>query len=71
MDYPQANRHQCDLDVLFAALAGTPVNGTVPSLPAIAWVKAPTAADGHPAYSGPDTEGAFVGDLAARLKASP
>jgi len=73
LSYPQANRHQRDLSVLYAALAGTapPGQSVVPSLPAISWVKAPQLEDGHPGYSGPALEDAFVGDLAARLKASP
>jgi phospholipase C len=72
MDYQQANRHQRDLSVLYAALSRTPLAGpdTVPSLPAISWVKAPQLEDGHPGYSGPALEDAFVGDLVARLKAS-
>ena len=71
MSYPQANRHQRDISVFDAALAGTPVGGQVPVLPAISWVKAPQIDDGHPGYSGPALEDAFVGDLVARLKASP
>jgi phospholipase C len=73
LSYPQANRHQRDLSVFDAALAGKPVAGqsVVPTLPAISWVKAPQLEDGHPGYSGPALEDAFVGDLAARLKASP
>jgi phospholipase C len=71
MSYPQANRHQRDLSVLDAALAGTPISGQVPVLPAISWVKAPQIDDGHPGYSGPALEDAFVGDLVSRLKASP
>ena len=70
MSYPQANRHQRDLSVFDAALAGTPVSGQVPTLPAISWVKAPQLEDGHPGYSGPALEDAFVGDLVTRLKAS-
>ena len=66
MDYPQANRHQRDLSLLYAALAGSPSV----SLPAISWVKAPQLEDGHPGYSGPALEDAFVGDLVARLQAS-
>jgi phospholipase C len=71
-DYPEANRHQRDLSVFDAALAGTPLPGqsVVPTLPAISWVKAPQMEDGHPGYSGPALEDAFVGDLVARLKAS-
>jgi phospholipase C len=73
MDYTQANRHQRDLDVLYAALAGKPVTGQtiVPQLPSISWVKAPQLEDGHPGYSGPALEDAFVGDLVAKLQASP
>jgi phospholipase C len=70
MDYPQANRHQRDLSLLYAALAGTPVGGQSVRLPAISWVKAPQLEDGHPGYSGPALEDAFVGDLVARLQAS-
>jgi len=70
MDFPQANRHQRDLSVLYAALAGTQVNGQSVSLPAISWVKALQMEDGHPGYSGPALEDAFVGDLVARLQAS-
>lgn len=70
MDYPQPDRHQRDLDVLNAALAGTPIDGTVPELPAISWVKAPTADDGHPAYSGPGGDGRFLADLYSRLRSS-
>jgi phospholipase C len=70
LSYPQANRHQRDISVFDAALAGTPVSGTVPTLPAISWVKAPQIDDGHPGYSGPALEDAFVGDLVSRLKAS-
>ena len=71
MGYPEANRHQRDLSVFDAALAGTPISGQVPTLPAISWVKAPQIDDGHPGYSGPALEDAFVGDLVSRLKASP
>jgi len=73
MSYPQANRHQRDLSLLDAALAGQPVAGqsVVPTLPAISWVKAPQFEDGHPGYSGPALEDAYVGDLVSRLKASP
>ncbi len=71
MSYPEANRHQRDLSVFDAALAGTPISGQVPTLPAISWVKAPQIDDGHPGYSGPALEDAFVGDLVSRLKASP
>jgi phospholipase C len=72
LNYPQANRHQRDLSVLYAALAGSPISGQsiVPTLPAISWVKAPQLEDGHPGYSGPALEDAFVGDLVARLKTS-
>jgi len=70
MDYPQANRHQRDLSLFYAALAGTQVGGQSVSLPAISWVKAPQVEDGHPGYSGPALEDAFVGDLVARLQAS-
>jgi phospholipase C len=74
LSYPQANRHQRDLSVFNAALAGTAVAGSgssvVPTLPAISWVKAPQIDDGHPGYSGPALEDAFVGDLVSRLKAS-
>ncbi len=71
MDYPQANRHQRDLSVLDAALAGIEVGGQVPQLPAISWVKAPQMEDGHPGYSGPALEDAFLGDLVSKLQASP
>jgi phospholipase C len=70
MSYSQANRHQRDLSVFDAALAHTSISGHVPTLPAISWVKAPQLQDGHPGYSGPALEDAFVGDLVARLKAS-
>ncbi len=70
MNYSQPNRHQRDLDVLYAALSGAPINGTVPDLPAISWVKAPTASDGHPGYSNPNSDDRFVGDLVSRLKSS-
>jgi phospholipase C len=72
LTYPQANRHQRDLSVLYAALAETPLPGqkVVPRLPSISWVKAPQIDDGHPGYSGPALEDAFVGDLVAKLKAS-
>lgn len=69
--YPQANRHQRDLSLLYAALAGTAINGTVPQLPSISWVKADQPEDGHPGYSGPALEDQFVGDLVSRLKSSP
>lgn len=71
MDYSQANRHQRDLSLLYAALGGTQVGGQSVGLPAISWVKAPQIDDGHPGYSGPALEDAFVGDLVARLQASP
>ena len=69
-DYPQANRHQRDLSVLDAALAGTPINGVVPQLPAISWVKAEQPEDGHPGYSGPALEDAYIGDFITRLQHS-
>jgi phospholipase C len=73
LDYPQANLHQRDLSVLDAALAGQPLSGQaeVPTLPAISWVKAPESGDGHPGYSGPNQDNAFLADLVARLQASP
>ncbi len=73
MAYQQPNRHQRDLDVLYDALAGTPVSGTdtVPQLPSISWVKAPELYDGHPGYSGPALDDQFVGDLYNRVKNSP
>jgi phospholipase C len=72
LDYSQANRHQRDLGVLYAALAGQPVAGQsiVPKLPSVSWVKAPAPGDGHPSYSGPTQDDAFVGQLVSRLKAS-
>ena len=70
MSYPEANKHQRDLSVLYAALNGTQVNGQVPQLPAISWVKAPQMEDGHPGYSGPALEDQFVGDLVSRLQSS-
>jgi phospholipase C len=72
LNSPQANNHQRDLSVLYAALAGAPVAGqsVVPNLPSISWVKAPAVDDGHPSYSGPALEDAFVGDLVARLQSS-
>ncbi len=71
LSYPQADRHQRDLNVFYSALARTPVNGQVPELPAVSWVKAPTASDGHPAYSSPVPDDQFVGDLVNRVKSSP
>ena len=72
LDYSQANKHQRDLGVFYAALAGTPVTGqsVVPQLPSVSWVKAPAASDAHPGYSGPAQDDAFVGSLVSRLKAS-
>lgn len=69
-DQPQANRHQRDLDVLYSALAGTPIGSTIPRLPAISWVKAKAPNDGHPAYSNPMADDAFVGDLVHRIQTS-
>jgi phospholipase C len=72
LDYSQANKHQRDLSVLYDALAASPVSGTaaVPKLPDVSWVKAPAPGDGHPAYSGPQQDDAFVADLVSRLKGS-
>ena len=72
MSSEQANQHQRDLSVFYSALAGTPLAGqsVVPSLPSISWVKAPEIGDGHPGYSGPALEDAFVGDLVGKLQAS-
>jgi len=70
LDYSQPNRHQRDLNVLYAALAGAAINGTVPGLPAVSWVKAPTASDAHPGYSNPVSDDLFVGDLVQRLRSS-
>ena len=70
LNYAQADRHQRDLDLFYAALSGSPVNGRVPDLPAISWVKAPSASDAHPGYSSPVADDQFVGELAKRLKAS-
>lgn len=70
MDYPEANRHQRDLEVLYDALAGTPINGRVVDLPAVSWLKAPTASDGHPGYSSPVRDDAFLADLVNRLQGS-
>ncbi len=71
LDYSEPNRHQRDLNVLYDALNGTALNGTVPTLPDVSWVKAPQADDGHPGYSGPAGDDAFVGDLVNRVKGSP
>lgn len=70
-DSPQANQHQRDLSLLYDALSGTAVNGTVPVLPDVSWVKAPAPSDGHPGYSNPTSDDQFVGDLVQRLQASP
>lgn len=70
-DSPQSNNHQRDLSLLYAALSGTAVGGTVPQLPAVSWVKAPAASDAHPGYSSPVPDDHFVGDLVNRLQASP
>lgn len=72
LDYSQANKHQRDLSVFYDALSGSPVAGTstIPQLPDVSWVKAPAIDDGHPSYSGPQQDDAFVGDLVNRLKAS-
>ncbi|HEX2647519.1 MAG TPA: alkaline phosphatase family protein [Candidatus Dormibacteraeota bacterium] len=67
---PNSNQHQRDLSLLYDALSGTAVGGTVPKLPAISWVKAPAIDDGHPGYSGPALEDAFIGELVAKLQAS-
>jgi phospholipase C len=67
-----ANQHQRDLSVLYAALTGTPLPGqaAAPKLPDISWVKAPTFDDGHPGYSGPQFDDAFVGNLVSTLQSS-
>lgn len=70
MNFPQPNRHQRDLQVLYAALDRTPIDGTVPRLPQISWVKAPKPFDGHPGYSSPVADDAFIGDLVGRIQAS-
>ncbi|HEX6487764.1 MAG TPA: alkaline phosphatase family protein [Candidatus Dormibacteraeota bacterium] len=64
------SQHQRDLQVLDDALSGTAINGTVPVLPSISWVKAPALDDGHPSYSGPAGDDFFIGDLVNRLKNS-
>ena len=71
MNFPEPDRHQRDLAVFYDALAGSPIGGIVPRLPRISWVKAPTPADGHPGYSGPVADDAFIGDLVNRVQASP
>ena len=70
-DSADSHQHQRDLSLLYDALGGTSVGGTVPQLPAISWVKAPTQEDGHPKNSGPAQDDAFVGDLVNRVKNSP
>jgi len=71
MNFPEPDRHQRDLQVFDAALAGSPIGGVVARLPQISWVKAPKPADGHPAYSSPVADDAFIGDLVSRVQASP
>jgi len=70
MNFPEANRHQRDLQVLYAALDRSPIGGTIPQLPRISWVKASKPDDGHPGYSGPAADDAFIGDLVSRVQAS-
>lgn len=69
--YADAAKHQRDLSLFYDVLNGTPVGGTVPTLPAISWVKAPTREDGHPKNSGPAQDDRFVADLVNRVKDSP
>ena len=69
--YADPSQHQRDLSLLDDALDGTAVGGTIPTLPSISWVKAPTEADGHPKTSGPAEDDRFIGDLVNRVKASP
>jgi len=70
MNFPQPDRHQRDLQVFDAALAGSPIDGIVPRLPQISWVKAPTFMDAHPGYSTPIADDAFIGDVVGRVQAS-
>src|SRR2546430_17224760 len=71
MNFPEANRHQRDLQVLYAALDGSPIGGTIPRLPRISWAKASKPDAGHPGYSGPSADDAFIGNLASSVQASP
>jgi phospholipase C len=70
MNLPQPDRHQRDLQVFYAALSGSPIGGVVPRLPQISWVKATKPMDGHPGYSSPVADDAFVGDLVNRVQTS-
>jgi phospholipase C len=55
-----AANHQYDLSDFDAALSGTAINGSVPDLPAVSYLKAPQAQDGHAGYSDPLDEQAFL-----------
>ena len=70
LDYADPSRHQRDLSVLYDALGETAINGTVPQLPSVSWVKAGTPSDGHPHNSGPAEDDAFMAGLVNRVKAS-
>jgi phospholipase C len=52
--------HEYDLSVFNAALSNTAINGVTPDLPAVSYVKAPQAQDGHAGYSDPLDEQEFL-----------
>jgi phospholipase C len=58
--YDGAANHEYDLSDFNAALSGTAINGSVPTLPAVSYLKAPQAQDGHAGYSDPLDEQAFL-----------
>jgi phospholipase C len=63
--------HEYDLSVFNASLAGTAVNGVVPDMPAVSYLKAPEAQDGHAGYSDPTDEQKFLTTEINAIEQSP
>jgi phospholipase C len=63
--------HEFDLDVFDDIFSDTAVNGVVPQLPAVSFLKAPEAEDGHASYSDPLDEQEFLTRTIDEIEASP
>jgi phospholipase C len=66
-----AANHQYDLSAFHHALAGPELDGAVPELPAVSFLKAPQAQDGHAGYSDPTDEQQFLTTEINTIQQSP
>jgi phospholipase C len=63
--------HSYDLSAFNAALSGSQIDGVTPSLPAVSFLKAPEAQDGHAGYSDPLSEQQFLTTEINAIQQSP